>query len=422
MRIAICGAGTVGSGVAEILLKNQELIKARTGTAVTIEVVASRSEPKADAFAGIPFTTDVVSVCHRTDVDVVVELMGGTNDAKRLVETALSAGKSVVTANKALIAEFGEGLFALAAKNDVQLRFEAAVAGSIPIIKVVQESLAGNQINWLAGIINGTANFILTKMGAEGSRQAFAEVLAEAQALGYAEADPTFDIEGIDAAHKLAILGGVAFDQAIRFDEISVAGITRVESSDFAMAKTLGYRIKHLGIAQRFETELELFVGPCLIPEHSPLASIDGVLNGVLVKSDAAGETLCTGPGAGALPTGSAVVSDLIDLVRGGQAMSLTNRRSNIAELQVLPQGRIHSAFYLKMIVMDEPGVIAALTAILARRGVSLDKIFQQNLTEGESMVVLITDHIQQSELDVAIDELEDHAAVTSGIQKMRVF
>lgn len=423
MRIAICGAGTVGSGVAEILQGNRALIEARTGSSIDIEILASRSQPKAEVFAGLTFTSDVLSVCGDENIDVVVELMGGTTDAKRLVEDALKAGKSVVTANKALIAEYGEQLFELAESHGVQLRFEAAVAGSIPIIKVVQESLAGNRITQLAGIINGTANFILTEMAVEGSRRSFLDVLSEAQALGYAEADPTFDVEGIDAAHKLAILGGLAFDQPIRFKELVIAGITQVDPSDFTMAKTLGYCIKHLGIARKVDAQLELVVGPCLVPMHSPLASVDGVRNGVLIESDAAGETLCTGPGAGAGPTGSAVVSDLIDLVReGANGTSLGRRVSRVETLSVLKAEDSRSAFYLRMTVTDESGVIAALTAILAARSVSLDKIFQQNLPDNRSMVVLITDQIRQGELDAAIEELLAHKAVVSDIQKLRVY
>ena len=250
MKIAICGAGTVGRGVTQILQDNQALITARTGKTIEITVVASRSVPTDEIFKDIAYTADIGSVCARQDVDVVVELMGGTTDAKVLIETALSAGKSVVTANKELIAEHGDALFALATKHEVALLYEAAVAGSIPIIKVIKESLAGNQVAWLAGIINGTANFILTEMAASGPTRTFDEVLQEAQTLGYAEADPTFDIEGIDAAHKLTILSALAFDQPLMLAHVQIEGISSLDSVDFKFARELGFKIKHLGIAR----------------------------------------------------------------------------------------------------------------------------------------------------------------------------
>ncbi len=420
MKIAICGAGTVGRGVTQILHDNHALITARTGAAIEIAVVASRSAPTHQVFEGIAYTADVGSVCRREDIDVVVELMGGTTDAKVLIEAALAAGKSVVTANKALIAEYGDELFALAAKHSVQLRYEAAVAGSIPIIKVIKESLAGNQIAWLAGIINGTANFILTEMSATGPTRAFDEVLQEAQTLGYAEADPTFDVEGIDAAHKLTILSALAFDQPLRLDQVQVEGISALEPVDFKFARALGFKIKHLGVARCQDRQLEMAVHPCFVPTTAILSQIDGVQNAVLVCGDAAGEVLCAGAGAGAGATGSAVVSDLIDLVQSAGGPEA--REAALEVLPVRPVAEVASGYYLRISVEDKPGVMSEVTSILARRTISLDKILQEDTAPGRSFIVMVTDPIQHGVITDAINELQAMASVMAPVQSIRVF
>ena len=423
MKIAICGAGTVGRGVTQILQDNQALITARTGKAIEITVVASRSVPTDETFKDIAYTADIGSVCARQDVDVVVELMGGTTDAKVLIETALSAGKSVVTANKALIAEHGDALFALATKHEVALLYEAAVAGSIPIIKVIKESLAGNQVAWLAGIINGTANFILTEMAASGPTRTFDEVLQEAQTLGYAEADPTFDIEGIDAAHKLTILSALAFDQPLMLAHVQIEGISSLDSVDFKFARELGFKIKHLGIARCQNGQLEMAVHPSFVPATAILSQIDGVQNAVLVCGDAAGEILCAGAGAGAGPTGSAVVSDLIDLVQGTSSSgSLGGRSSALKALPVRPAAEVVSGYYLRISVEDQPGVMSAVTSILARRTISLDKILQEDIAPNRSFIVLVTDPIQHGVISDAINELQEMTSVIAPVQSIRVF
>lgn len=422
MKIAICGAGTVGTGVAQILHDNADLISLRGGEDIEIAVVASRRRPLDGPLQGYEFTSDLSSVCERSDVDVIVELMGGTTDAKRLIEQALKAGKSVVTANKALIAEHGDALFDLAAEHKVSLKFEAAVAGSIPIIKVLRESLAGARIDWIAGIINGTANFILTEMASEGVSRSFEAVLAEAQSLGYAEADPTFDIDGTDAAHKLTILGALAFNQPLRFDQVHIEGITEIEPSDFKFARAFGYRIKHLGVARLLGASLEMAVYPCFVATSAILSGIDGVLNGVLVSSDAAGETFCSGAGAGAGPTGNAVVADLIDLHRqvlGPGSDALTR---NDQPLKVLRPEETQSGFYLRITVEDRPGVMSAITTVLADFGISLDKILQEDAANHCATVALVTDPILQGVVEQAVAELEQHDAVLGKIQKIRVF
>ena len=316
VRIGVLGLGTVGGGTVNVLRRNREEIARRAGRGVVVTRAAVRSLDKERicATGGIPLTTDPDEIVRDPDIDVVVELIGGTDPARRLVLAAIECGKHVVTANKALIAMHGNAIFEAAHRHGVMVAFEAAVAGGIPIIKALREGLAGNRIEWLAGIINGTSNFILTEMRDRGA--AFADVLGEAQRLGYAEADPTFDVEGVDAAHKLAILAAIAFGMPLDFGRVYTEGITRVTPEDVGYAEQLGYRIKHLGIARRTETGVEMRVHPTLVPERELIANVDGVMNAVLVKGDAVGRTFYNGPGAGDEPTASAVVADLVDVVR----------------------------------------------------------------------------------------------------------
>ncbi|NND67843.1 MAG: homoserine dehydrogenase, partial [Halioglobus sp.] len=347
VRIGLCGLGTVGGGTFRLLAENAELIAGRADVPVAVVCVGARRDNPDCPVGDVRVSRDIFDVASDPEVDILVELIGGTDTAKELVEAAIDNGKHVVTANKALIAEHGNALFARAAEKGVSLRFEAAVAGGIPIIKALREGLAGNRIEWLAGIINGTTNFILTEMRDKG--RAFSDVLAEAQELGYAEADPTFDVEGIDAAHKLAILAALAFGTPLNMDAVFAEGITGLTPQDVDFAQELGYRIKHLGIARQSAEGVELRVHPTLIPRRRLLANVDGVKNAVLVEGDAVGPTLYYGAGAGAEPTASAVVADLVDLARD-IAVGQSNRvpaggfgASAVRELPVVPMGQVQT-------------------------------------------------------------------------------
>jgi len=314
VQVGICGLGTVGAGTVQVLSRNKLEIQASANCAITIAHIGARRDNPLCDLSNVRVSRDVFAVADDPDVDVLVELIGGTTDARELVLRAIANGKHVVTANKALIAEYGNEIFAAAERNNVCVAFEAAVAGGIPIIKVLREGLVANRIEWLAGIINGTGNFILTEMAQKG--RDFDDVLAEAQKLGYAEADPTFDVEGIDAAHKLVILASIAFGMPLQFDHVYTEGISKIEAQDLSYAKELGYRVKHLGMARRIGDKVEMRVHPTLIPEKRLIAHVNGVMNAIMVKGDAVGSTIYSGPGAGAEPTASAVVADIVDIAR----------------------------------------------------------------------------------------------------------
>ena len=429
VKVGVLGLGTVGSGAANILLRNADEIARRAGRGIQISVACVRDMQKQRAcdISGITLTEDPDRVVSNADVEIVLELMGGTDEARELVLKAINHGKHVVTANKALIAFHGNEIFQRAQEKGVAVAFEAAVAGGIPIIKALREGLAANSIQWLAGIINGTGNFILTEMCDKG--RDFDEVLKEAQQLGYAEADPTFDIQGIDAAHKLTILASVAFGVPLQFEKVYTEGITEITGTDVAYASELGYRIKHLGIAKRTLHGLELRVHPALIPHRRLIANVDGVMNAVVVKADALGTSLYYGSGAGAEPTGSAVVADLVDVVRAltsdpeNRVPHLAFQPDALSDIPVLSMDDVSTAYYLRIHVQDRPGVLADVTRIFAAHTISIEAIIQKELQADATSVpiVILTHQVNEQNMKGAISELEKLTAVTSKIMRIRL-
>ncbi|GIZ11192.1 homoserine dehydrogenase [Pseudomonas sp. NCCP-436] len=427
VKVGICGLGTVGGGTFNVLQRNAEEIARRAGRGITVAQIAMRSaNPQCD-ITGIPTTNDVFEVACNPDIEIVIELIGGYTLAKELVLKAIDNGKHVVTANKALIAVHGNEIFARAREKGVIVAFEAAVAGGIPVIKAIREGLAANRINWLAGIINGTGNFILTEMREKG--RAFEDVLKEAQALGYAEADPTFDVEGIDAAHKLTILASIAFGIPLQFDKAYTEGITRLTTADVNYAEALGYRIKHLGVARRTEAGIELRVHPTLIPADRLIANVNGVMNAVMVNGDAVGSTLYYGAGAGMEPTASAVVADLVDVVRA-LTTDPTNRVPHLAfqpdalsDHPILPIEQCESAYYLRIQAKDHPGVLAQVASILSERGINIESIMQKEAEEQDGLVpmILVTHRVVEARIIEAIAAMEALDGVTSPVIRLRV-
>ncbi|MFT4520811.1 MAG: homoserine dehydrogenase [Halioglobus sp.] len=427
VKIGICGLGTVGGGTYKLLTENTDVITARAqATLELVHVGARRDNPDYD-LGTTRVSRDIFEVARDPDVDILVELIGGTTVARELIEEAIRSGKHVVTANKALIAEFGNSLFALAEEHNVCLRYEAAVAGGIPIIKALREGLAGNRIEWLAGIINGTGNFILSEMFDKGRE--FSDVLAEAQALGYAEADPTFDVEGIDAAHKLAILASLAFGIPLNMDAVYTEGITRLTPQDLDYAAELGYRIKHLGVARQGEGGVELRVHPTLIPEKRLLANVNGVKNAVLVQGNAVGPTLYYGAGAGAQPTASAVVADLVDIARDiaagqtPQVPALGFSSESISEQPILPMAQVETPWYLRMEAADKPGVMSQVTSILSEQGISIEGLIQKAPAMGASAVpvIILTNSAVQANVDKAVAAIEALDTIVGEIARIRV-
>lgn len=431
VRIGLLGFGTVGGGTATILKQSLKTIERRLNNEVTLQIeqVAVRDLDRArDAgFEGLNFTDSAIAVVENPQVDIVVELMGGTTHAKQCIERAIELGKPVVTANKALIAEYGNSLFEQAEKNGVSIAYEAAVAGGIPIIKALREGLSANQIEWVAGIINGTGNYILTEMKKPGAD--FAEVLKTAQALGYAEADPTFDVEGIDAAHKLTIMASIAFGIPLKFDKVYTEGISKVTAEDIQFAKQLGYEIKHLGIASRAENGYSLRVHPTLVPDSVLIAQVNGVMNAVMVSGNHVGSTLYYGAGAGAGPTASAVVADIVDLVRS-QSQPAESRvpelgfGSNTLEAaSVMDIDAITTAFYLRFFVKDNAGVLAKVTSILASFNINIELLHQEpsNLNPDDATLVMITNAVLEKDLNAAIKSLESLDAIDGQIARIRV-
>ena len=428
VKIGILGLGTVGCGTISVLARNAEEITRRAGREIQVVQAAARSLEKKRVCdtAGIQLTENPVDIVTNPDVDVVVELIGGYEPALELVLKAIDNGKHVVTANKALIAVHGNEIFAAAQKKGVMVAFEAAVAGGIPIIKAIREGLAGNRIEWLAGIINGTGNFILTEMRDEG--RDFADVLAEAQRLGYAEADPTFDVEGIDAAHKLTILAAIAFGIPLQFDKAFTEGISNITREDVSYAEELGYRIKHLGISRRVDDRVELRVHPTLIPERRLIANVDGVMNAVLVKGDAVGPTLYYGAGAGSDATASAVVADIVDVVRTlttdptNRVPHLAFQPDALADLSIMPIEDVETSYYLRMQVQDKPGVLADITRIFGEQGISIEALIQKEPAEGASEVslIMLTHRVAEKRMNSAIAQLEALDAVDGKIVRIR--
>ncbi|CAM3583664.1 homoserine dehydrogenase [Parendozoicomonas haliclonae] len=425
VKVGVCGLGTVGSGTVNVLLRNAGILKARTGREIQLTQIGARRPNPACDTTGIDVTTDIFEVAANPEIDIVVELIGGYDVALQLVKTAIENGKHVVTANKALIAEHGNEIFTLAREKNVIVAYEAGVAGGIPAIKALREGLVANRISWLAGIINGTGNFILTEMKDRGSP--FADVLKEAQELGYAEADPTFDVEGIDAAHKLAILAANAFGTPLMFDKTYTEGISRVTPDDLRYAQELGYRIKHLGIARQREGGVELRVHPTLIPESHLLASVNGVMNSVLVQGDAVGQTMYYGPGAGSEPTASAVVADIADIARLVDAPSAAvpplPYSAGTTEVAALPIGDVVAASYLRMRVKDHPGVLMRVTEALGQYGINIDALLQKEKREiaGAADIVLLTHEIKESVLMSAIQAIEALDDITGKVAHIRV-
>ncbi|MEM7251430.1 MAG: homoserine dehydrogenase [Pseudomonadota bacterium] len=429
VKVGILGLGTVGAGTVSVLARNAEEISRRAGRAIDVVQAAARdlSKPRDCTLEGIALTDDATEVVENPAVDIVVELIGGTDLARELTLRAVANGKHVVTANKALIALHGNEIFAAAQKAGTTVAFEAAVAGGIPIIKAIREGLAGNRIEWLAGIINGTSNYILTQMRDAG--RDFVDVLSEAQALGYAEADPTFDIEGVDAAHKLTILASIAFGHPLQFDATYVEGISRVTAQDIGYANDLGYTIKHLGLARRMGDGIEMRVHPALVPKRHVMASVDGVMNAVFAHGDAVGPTLYYGPGAGAEPTASAVVADLVDVARmltidpGHRVPHLAFQPDAIRDVPVLTSVDITTAYYVRMLVDDRPGVLADIARILGDHGISIEAVVQREPAEGQSHVplVLLTHRVLEQHMDIALRDIEALPAVNGSVTRIRV-
>ena len=429
IKVGLLGIGTVGAGTYAVLKRNQEEIIRRAGRGIEIAVVADLDTARAKEITGgdIEVVSDAYLVVNRPDIDVVIELIGGYGIARELVMQAIANGKHIVTANKALLAKHGTEIFKAAEEQGVIVAFEAAVAGGIPIIKALREGLTANRIQWVAGIINGTTNFILSEMRDKGLD--FATVLKEAQRLGYAEADPTFDIEGIDAAHKASIMSAIAFGTPVQFDKAYVEGITNLQAIDIRYAEQLGYRIKLLGITRRTAQGIELRVHPTLIPKNRLIANVEGAMNAVLVQGDAVGATLYYGKGAGAEPTASAVIADLVDIARLADAdpvyrvPSLAYQTQSLADTPILPMSEIITSYYLRLRVADQPGVLADITRILADASISIDAMLQKEPDEGETQtdIILLTHQTQEKNINAAIAAIEALNTVDGKVTRLRL-
>lgn len=420
MKVGICGLGTVGSGLFHLFENNLDEISNRLGAKIElVQVGARRDHPDCD-LSQTNVTRDIFDVARNPDVDVLVELIGGDDVALDLVLEAISNGKHIVTANKALIALHGDKVFAAAEDKGVSVRYEAAIAGGIPIVKAIREGLAANRINWVAGMINGTTNFILTEMSKPGSNRSFDEVLIEAQELGYAEADPTFDVEGIDAAHKLTILASIAFGIPLDFPSMYTQGISNITANDIGFAAELGYRVKHLGIARAEADNVELRVHPALIPVDHMLAQVNDVMNAVMVGGDAAGPTMYFGAGAGAGPTASSVMADIVDIARDNRVANLGFNALRVRT--VLPIDQIVSSYYLRLSVLDKAGVMADVSTVLSNHNVSIEALIQKDARVSDAQIVIITNEVVEAEINLAIEELERLEAVTAPVAMIRVF
>ncbi len=429
VKVGLLGLGTVGGGTVNVLQRNAEEISRRAGRGITISHASARdiNKPRICSTDGIQLTENPIDVVTDPEVAIVVELIGGDTLARELVLKAIANGKHVVTANKALIAKHGNEIFSAAQKKGVMVAFEAAVAGGIPIIKALREGLAGNRIEWLAGIINGTGNFILTEM--RDKQRDFASVLAEAQRLGYAEADPTFDVEGIDAAHKLTILASIAFGIPLQFDKAYTEGISEITRKDVDYASELGFTIKHLGVSRRTDKGIELRVHPTLIPKRRLIANVDGVMNAVLVKGDAVGPTLYYGAGAGADPTASAVVGDIIDVVRvltsdpENRVPHLAFQPESLSDTPILPIEEIETSYYLRINASDQTGVLAKITAILADNGISINSMLQKEHASNEdsATIIIITHSTIEKNMNAALDKIHALEVISDDVIRIRL-
>ncbi|MBX3629373.1 MAG: homoserine dehydrogenase [Nitrosomonas sp.] len=429
IKVGLLGIGTVGSGTYAVLKRNQEEIIRRSGRGIVVTMIADRDLVRANSLAdsGVVVTDNAQDVVMHPEIDIVVELIGGTTVAKDLVLTAIAQGKHVVTANKALLANHGAEIFSVAREKGVMVAFEAAVAGGIPIIKALREGLTANRIEWVAGIINGTANFILSEMREKSLP--FAPVLEQAQKLGYAEANPTYDIEGIDAAHKITLMSAIAFGVPVQFDKVYIEGITRLTQEDISYAEKLGYRIKLLGITRRVDKGIELRVHPALVPERRLLANVEGVMNAVVVKGDAVGATLYYGAGAGAEPTASAVIADLVDVARmqtadpAHRVPVLSFQFDALSDTPILPMEAVETACYLRLQVIDKPGVLAEITRVLADFNISISAMIQKEVVnEGGSVnIIMLTHKNLEKDMNAAISRIEALPVVTSQIARIRI-
>ena len=429
VKVGVLGLGTVGGGTVNVLKRNAAEIARRAGREIIITRASAKDLDKQRICdtQGIILTTDPMDIINDPKIDIVLELIGGAGPVKDMVLKAIENGKHVVTANKSLIALHGNEIFAKASEKGVIVAFEAAVAGGIPIIKAIREGLSGNQIEWLAGIINGTGNFILTEMRDKG--RDFSDVLAEAQALGYAEADPTFDVEGIDAGHKLTILASIAFGIPLQFDKVYTEGITQITRLDVEYAEQLGYRIKHLGIARKTPEGIELRVHPTLIPERRLIANVNGVMNAVVVKGDAVGPTLYYGAGAGAAPTASAVVADLIDVARAltsdpeNRVPHLAFHADSLADIPVVTAEQFKTAYYLRLNAEDKPGALADVTRILADHRISIEAIIQKEPVGDATAIpiILLTEITLEKEMNAVIAKIEALKTVTGKVNRIRL-
>jgi homoserine dehydrogenase len=429
INVGLLGIGTVGGGTFTVLERNREEISRRAGCAITMKMVADKEVEKARRIVGgrATVTADAREVVNHPDIDIVVELIGGTTIAKDLILQAIAGGKHIVTANKALLARHGNEIFAAAQKKDVMVAFEAAVGGGIPIIKSLREGLSANRIEWIAGIVNGTCNFILSEMRERGA--SFEDVLKEAQRRGYAEADPTFDIEGVDAAHKTTIMAAIGFGIPMRFESAYVEGISRLMREDIRYAEELGYRIKLLGITRRRPKGIEIRVHPTLVPAQRLIASVEGVMNAILVKGDAVGQTMYYGAGAGAEPTASAVVADLIDVARmltadpEHRVPHFAFQPGQLADTPILPMGDVETRYYLRMKVQDKPGVLADITRILADLRISIEAMVQKEPRAGEVEVdiIMLTHMTVEKNVDAAISKIEKLPVVVGKVIRIRL-
>ncbi|MEI6543817.1 MAG: homoserine dehydrogenase [Methylococcales bacterium] len=429
VKVGVLGLGTVGGGTVNVLKRNAAEIARRAGREIIITRASAKDLNKVRICdtEGIILSADPMDIINDPEIEIVVELIGGGGVVKDWILKALENGKHVVTANKSLIALHGNEIFAKASEKGVIVAFEAAVAGGIPIIKAIREGLAGNEIEWLAGIINGTGNFILTEMRDKG--RDFDDVLAEAQALGYAEADPTFDVEGIDAAHKLTILASIAFGIPLQFDKIYTEGISRITRLDVEYAERLGYRIKHLGIARKTPEGIELRVHPTLIPERRLIANVNGVMNAIVVRGDAVGNTLYYGPGAGAEPTASAVVADIVDVARAltsdpeNRVPHLAFQAESLSDILVLHPDNFKTSYYLRLCTEDKPGVLADVTRILADHNISIEAIIQKEALPDETLIpiILLTQITLEKEMNAAIAAIEALDTVNGKVNRIRL-
>mgnify|MGYP001157992791 CR=1 FL=1 len=429
IAVGLLGIGTVGSGTWDVLQRNAGEIRRRAGRAIRITRVADKDQKKARRLVGGKARVggNAFELARAPDIDIIVELIGGTGIAKDLVLEAIAHGKHVVTANKALLAKHGNRIFAAAQKKGVMVAFEASVGGGIPIIKALREGLAANRIEWIAGIINGTSNFILSEMRDKGA--SFADALRDAQAKGYAEADPTFDIEGVDAAHKLTILSALAFGIPMQFPKAYTEGISKLTQADIGYAEELGYRIKLLGITRRAKKGIELRVHPTLVPARRLIANVEGVMNAILVKGDAVGATMYYGAGAGSQPTASAVVADLVDVTRlitadpEHRVPHLAFQPDQLSDMPILPIGAVQTSYYLRMRVLDKPGVLARITRILADSRISIDAMVQKEPGEGEQRVdiVMLTHRALEKDVDAAMARIERLPTVVGRVTRIRL-